>query len=297
MAALRPLISVALQPRSTPASPIMDSKLETLEHARRTLVDLAIRFGPRLVAAILILIAGFLVGRWVGRMLERWLAHIELEPPVRMLFLRGARLLVLGLFFIIALQNLGVELLPLIAGIGVAGAGIALAMQGVLGNLVAGLTIIFSRPFRVGEYVAMVGVEGRVETVELFTTVLSHPDKSRVVIPNRKIVGEILHNYGRIRQICVEVGVAYATDLNLALAAVNEVLRSNARVLKEPAALVGVSTLADSSIQIAVKPWVAVPDYEAATAEINKAIVEGFRRQDITIPFPQREIRILNPAA
>ncbi|HUR56299.1 MAG TPA: mechanosensitive ion channel family protein [Opitutaceae bacterium] len=275
----------------------METKLESLEQARRTLVDLAVKFGPRVVAAILILIAGFLVARWVGRMLQRWLHGVELEPPIRMLFLRGARVLVLGLFLIIALQNLGVELLPLIAGIGVAGAGVALAMQGVLGNLSAGLTIIFTKPFRVGEYVALVGVEGRVETIELFSTVLSHPDQSRVVIPNRKIVGEILHNYGKVRQLNVEVGVAYDTDLNVALAAVNAVLRGNSRVLKEPAPIVGVKTLADSSVQIAVKPWVTVPDYVPATAEINKALVEEFRSRDIAIPFPQREIRILSATA
>ncbi len=275
----------------------MDNKLETLDQARRTLVDLAIKFGPRVVTAIIILIAGFFVARWVGRVLQRWLGSIDLEPPVRMLFLRGTRVLVLGLFVIIALQNLGVELLPLIAGISVAGAAVALAMQGVLGNLAAGLTIIFTKPFRVGEYVAMVGVEGRVESIELFATVLSHPDKSKVVIPNRKIVGEILHNYGKIRQLNIEVGVAYQTNLNLALAAVNEVLRRNSRVLQDPIPNVGVTTLADSSVQIAVKPWVNVPDFVPATAELNKAIVEEFRTREISIPFPQREIRILSPAA
>ncbi len=275
----------------------MDYKLETIDQARRTLVDLAIKFGPKVFTAIIILVVGYMVARWIGRLVQRSLAGFDLEPPVRTLFLRLARALVLGLFFIIALQNIGVELLPLIAGLGVAGAGIALAMQGVLGNLVAGLTIIFTKPFRVGEYVSMVGVEGRVETVELFTTILSHPDKSKVVVPNRKIVGEILHNYGRIRQINVAVGVAYETDLNLALAAVNDVLRQNPRVLLEPAAVVGVTTLADSSIQIAVQPWVQVPDYGPATTEINKAIVENFRTREISIPFPQREIRILNPAA
>ena len=259
-------------------------------------MDLAVKFGPRVLSAVIVLVVGFMVARWAGRIVQRWLSHFDLDPPVRMLFLRAARALVLGLFVVIALQNLGVELLPLIAGLGVAGAGIALAMQGVLGNLTAGLTIIFTKPFRVGEYVSMVGVEGRVESVELFTTVLSHPDKSKVVIPNRKIVGEILHNYGKVRQVDLEVGVAYQTDLNVALAAVNEVLRSNPRVLREPAAIVGVTTLAESSIQIAVKPWVQVPDYDSATAEINKALVEEFRARDISIPFPQREIRLLNPA-
>jgi len=276
---------------------MLTNQLQTIEHAKQKVVELSVAFGPKAITALLIIAVGFFVARWIGGLFQRWLNKLNLEPPVRLLMLRMVRLLVMGLFFILALQNLGVELLPLIAGLGVAGAGIALAMQGVLGNLAAGLTIIFTKPFRVGEYVSMVGVEGRVEVIELFTTQLSHPDLSRVVIPNRKIVGEILHNYGKIRQLNVVVGVAYRTDLNVALATVTAVLNQNPRVLKDPAPAVSVSLLADSSINISVRPWVNVPDYGPANGEINKAIVEEFRARNISIPFPQQEVRLLNPAA
>ncbi len=270
--------------------------LDTLQHAKQKIVDLSIAFGPRLATAVLIMIVGFFVARWVAKVVERWLEKVELEPPVRQLLLRLVRLVVIVLFLLLALQNLQVELLPLIAGLGVAGAGIAFAMQGVLGNLFAGLTIIFTKPFRVGEYVSMVGVEGRVEAIELFNTKLSHPDLSKIVVPNRKIVGEILHNYGKIRQLDVVVGVAYSTDLNTALAAVNAVLLQNPRVLKDPAPVVRVRVLADSSINLEVKPWVNVPDFGVAGGEVNKAIVEEFRARGISIPFPQREVRLLNAA-
>jgi small conductance mechanosensitive channel len=183
-----------------------------------------------------------------------------------------------------------------VAGLGVAGAGVALAMQGVLGNLVAGLTIIFTRPFRVGEYVSMAGIEGRVTEVKLFNTILDHPDLSKVIVPNRKIVGEILHNYGKIRQLDVVVGVAYSTDLNLALAAVNDVLRRSPLVLQEPPPVVRVAQLDTSSINIVIKPWVKVPDFGPANGEINKAVVEEFRARGVSIPFPQREVRLLNSA-
>ncbi len=266
---------------------MLANQLDTLGQAKSKIVDLSISFGPKLIVAMAILAAGYLVGSWIGKVIQRWLGRLEMEPPLRMLIVRIIRILVLGGFLILALQNLGVELLPLIAGLGVAGAGVALAMQGVLGNLVAGLTIIFTKPFRVGEYVSMVGVEGRVETIDLFTTILSHPDHSKVVVPNRKIVGEILHNYGNIRQLNVSVGVAYSADLNAALTTVNQVLRQNPRVLKEPLPAVGISMLSDSSIHISVKPWVNVPDYGPAAGEINKAIVEEFRDRNISIPFPQ----------
>jgi small conductance mechanosensitive channel len=204
---------------------------------------------------------------------------------------------VLGLFAIMALQNLGVELLPLVAGLGVAGAAIALAMQGVLGNAAAGLTIIFTRPFRVGDYISIAKEEGEVLDISMFNTVLGHPDLSRVVIPNRKVAGEILHNYGKVRQLGIEVGVAYDTDLGAALRAIEDLLQANPRVLKDPAPSISVAKLADSRVAIRVNPWVQVPDYGAATGEINRAIVESFRRRSIVIPMPQREIRMLAGAA
>jgi small conductance mechanosensitive channel len=275
----------------------MAAPAETIDQIRTTVIDLALKFGPKVLAALVILTIGYLVGRQVSRWLERALMHLEMEPPVRSLVVRIARVAVSLLFVIMAIQNLGVELLPLIAGLGVAGAGIALAMQGLLSNLFAGLSIIFTRPFRVGEYIGIVGEEGKVETITLFQTTLSHPDRSLIVIPNRKIVGEILHNYGNIRQVDVTVGVAYDTELNQVLTVIQDVLRENARVIQDMAPVIGVRLLADSSINIAVKPWVAVQDYGPAGGEINKSILEAFREHGIVIPYPQREVRLVQDAA
>jgi small conductance mechanosensitive channel len=179
----------------------------------------------------------------------------------------------------------------------VAGVGVGFALQGVLGNLVAGLTIIFTKPFRVGEWIEIVGVSGQVKTIELFSITLMHTDMSRVVIPNRKIIGDILHNYGNVRQLDLNVGVAYGTDLNNATAIVRRVLAANPRVLKEPAAIVGVTLLADSSINIAIRPWVKGDDYVLAQGEIVQAVAEQLRAASISIPFPQREVRLINNPA
>jgi small conductance mechanosensitive channel len=275
----------------------MAAPVETIEQIRITVIDLTVKFGPRLLTALIILAIGYVVGRQIAHWLERALLHLELEPPVRVLIVRIARIAISLLFLIMALQNLGVELLPLIAGLGVAGAGIALAMQGLLGNLFAGLTIIFTRPFRVGEYIGIVGEEGAVESITLFQTTLTHLDRSRVVIPNRKIVGEILHNYGKIRQLDVTVGVAYDTDLNQALTLIQEVLRANPRVLHDVEPVIRVSRLGDSSVNIAVKPWVGVQDFGPAGGEVNKRVLEAFREHGIVIPYPQREVRLLQDAA
>jgi small conductance mechanosensitive channel len=271
----------------------MNNSLQSLEQVKASALDMALRFGPKLVVAIIILVAGYMVGRWMGTMLDRLLVRLNLEAPVRYLLVRVARVVVLALFGIMALQNLGIELLPLIAGLGVAGAGIALAMQGILGNVIAGLTIIFTRPFHVGDYISIVKEEGEVLDIRLFSTTLGHTDKSTVVIPNRKIVGEILHNYGRVRQLNIDVGVSYDTDTNVALGAIEEILRANPRVLHDPAPRFGITRLAESSVTISVTPWVNVPDYEAAIRELNKTILETFGARNIVIPMPQREVRML----
>ena len=115
-------------------------------------------------------------------------------------------------------------------------------------------------------------------------------------MPNRKIVGEILHNYGRIRQAEVQVGVGYDVDLSQAVAVIRELVLTNPRVLRDPAPAIGVAALGDSAVQIAVKPWVSVDDYGDVGGELNVAIVDACRRHGISIPFPQREVRLLRGA-
>jgi small conductance mechanosensitive channel len=263
---------------------------------RDLMVDLLVRYGFQVLGALVILLAGVLVAGWVGRLLGRWLEGQRLEPPVRNLLVRTARVLVLAVALLVALDKFGFQIAPLVAGLGVAGLGLGIALQGVLSNLMAGLTIIITKPYRVGEHVSLLGVHGDVSQIELFTTTLIHPDRSRVVIPNRKIVGEILHNFGTIRQLDLSVRVAYAADLSHALRLARDVVAANTRALAEPPPVIGIAALGDSAVTLAVRPWVPVADYVAAQAEIYQVLVERFRAQGVAIPPPQREVRLVGAA-
>jgi small conductance mechanosensitive channel len=266
-----------------------------MDDIRKEVLNFLALYGFKIVGAVIILAAAGIIARWVGKVVDDWLSKKQVEPPIRMLGVRVLRLMVFVLAALSALDELGVKTAPLLAGLGVAGVGIGLALQGVLSNLVAGLLIIFTKPFRVGEYIELLGVEGQVLSIALFSTTLQHADRSKVVIPNRKIVGEILHNYGTIRQLSLSVGVSYDTNITEAITVIREILAQNPRVLKDPAPGVGVTSLADSSVNIAISPWTSVTDYGAAGGELNKAILEVFRQKRIEMPFPQREIRLLNP--
>jgi small conductance mechanosensitive channel len=254
--------------------------------AMDTVTQYAVRYGLQAVVALGIFTAGVMTARWAGNLVQQQLERHTLEPPVRLLLVRVVKIIVLLFTAVIALEALGVPIAPLVAGIGVAGVGIGLALQGVLGNVMAGLSIIFTKPFKVGEHISLLGVHGDVVLIDIFSTTLRHPDHSRVIIPNRKIIGEVLHNFGTIRQIHLTVDVAYNTDLNQALGIIHEVVAGHPHVLKDPAPSIGVSNLGHPAVTIAIEPWTAVVHYAPAQGEINKAIIERFRDARIQFPSP-----------
>ncbi len=257
-------------------------------------LDLAIRYGFQVLGALVILAAGGIVARWIGQFVDGRLRKQAMEPPMRLLIVRVLKVIVMLFAAVVALDKFGFQIAPLVAGIGVAGLGVGFALQGVLSNLVAGLTIIFTKPYRVGEYIELLNVHGDVAKIELFSTTLLHPDRSRVVVPNRRIVGEVLHNYGVMRQLRLTVAVPHDADLAKVLAAVRDVVDRNARVLKDPAPVVGVSQITESGIRIGIEPWVRVVDVGTADAEIYSALVHEFRASRIDLKQWRQEVRLVN---
>lgn len=265
-----------------------------MQNAKQVAINFIVQYGFQIIGALFILAGGVLLAKWAGNLLMRSLMRREMEPPVRTLIVRLVRLVIFGFTAVIALDRFGVPVTTLVTGIGVAGVGVGLAMQGVLGNLISGLVIIIVKPFRVGEYIEILSVQGEVVIIELFSTTLLHPDRSRVIVPNRKIVGEILHNFGTMRQLPLKFSVSYDTNLSQAMALIREVVVNHPRVIKDPAPAVGISEFGPSGINIGVGPWVAVKDYGSALAELNQSIHQRLIDAKIVIPFPQQEIRILN---
>ncbi|NGZ09771.1 MAG: mechanosensitive ion channel [Nitrospira sp. LK70] len=261
-----------------------------------TLTQYAVQYGLQAAVAFGILIAGIMAARWAGNFAQQALERQTLEPPVRLLLTRVVKIVVLLFTAMIALQTLGVPIAPLLAGVGVAGVGIGLALQGVLSNLMAGLSIIFSKPYKVGEHISLLGVHGEVVVIDIFTTTLMHADRSRVIIPNRKIVGEILHNFGTIRQLHLTIPVSPNANLDEALAQVRDVLNRHPSVMKDPVPSVGVASLGDSSlaVAIAIEPWTAVGDYSSTQGDLNKLILQRFQEQGIALPSASLTVRVVN---
>src|SRR6266545_1552348 len=262
--------------------------------AKELVIDLAIRYGFQVLGALVILAVGAILGRWLGGLVDQRLRARAMEPPMRLLITRVLRIVVTLFAGVVARDKFGFQIAPLVAGIGVAGLGIGIALQGVLSNVVAGLTIIFTKPFRVGEYIEIAGVNGDVAAIELFSTTLVHTDRSRIIVPNRKIVGEILHNFGTVRQLHLALVVPHASDLTGVLAVAHDVVTANRRVLDDPAPVIGITQIEAAGIRIGVNPWVRVADVSDAEAELYKALAERFRAAGIDAPPLRHEVRVLD---
>ena len=181
--------------------------------------DLILRYGLQALSAMVILIVGIFIAKWVGTVAHQRLTRVEMEPPVRMLLARIVKILVLTLM--IVLDQVGVPIAPLIAGVGVAGLGVGFALQGILSNVMAGLSIIFMKPYRVGEHISLLGVHGDVVTIDIFSTTLPVPRRHSQSENCRRDPPQLRDD----STIECERGVSYRTNLNQALAIVKDLLK------------------------------------------------------------------------
>jgi small conductance mechanosensitive channel len=246
------------------------------------------------LGALAIFIVGWVIGKQLNAFTYNRLNRFELQPPVKKLLARVAQLLVVALTLMVALETAGVQMTPLIASLGVAGVGIGLATQGVLSNMVAGLLILFTKPFVVGDYIEVVGTQGEVIDIKLGATILMHGDKSHVLVPNRKIVGEIVHNYGQMRQGVVTVSVGANADLPAVLGMLKDLALANPRVMRDPGPGTGIAGLSETGVNINIVFWAKLSDVGAAGSELYQSSLLLLRSK--RVPMPTREVYLRNPA-
>lgn len=253
-----------------------------------------IPWGLNILFALLIFIIGkYLVGvitRLVKKLMEK--AHMD---KILVNFIGSIIKSVLLLFVVIAaLDQLGVNTTSLIALIGAAGLAIGLALQGSLQNLASGVMLIVFRPFKDGDFVEAGGTMGVVEEIGIFTTKMRTGDNKEVIVPNGQIFGGIITNYSKrdTRRVDMVFGIGYGDDILKAKEVINGIIEADERILKDPAPLVAVAELADSSVNFNVRPWVKSADYWSVYFDLNEKIKLAFDMNGISIPFPQMDVHL-----
>ncbi len=270
-----------------------DIDLETIQKFADLASSLVVNYGFQMIGAVIILIVGWFVAKWVSGLVLKLCRRAELDVTLSKFFADVCKILVLVFVVIIALGKFGITIAPFIAALGAVAFGGTLALQGPLSNYGAGLTIILTRPFVLGDTIKIQGVVGIVEEVKLAYTELSTEDGEIITIPNKLIVGEILHNSNANLVIEANINIAYGSDTKKAIEIIVKVLASNELVVEEPEAQVGIQRFADSSIELGYRYWVPTREYYSVMFKVNELILERFNEANIEIPFPQQEIHLI----
>lgn len=245
---------------------------------------------------IVMALAIFIIGKFIVKIVVNFSKKLMLKAKVDNIlvnFIASIISSILLLFVVIAtLDQLGVATTSLIALIGAAGLAVGLALQGTLQNLASGVMLIIFRPFNDGDFVEAAGVSGVVEQIGIFTTTMRTGDNREIIIPNGEIFGGTITNYSKraTRRVDMVFGIGYDDDLKKAKEILNKILQEDDRVLSDPAPLVAVSELADSSVNFNVRPWCNTPEYWNVYFDIHEKVKLTFDAEGISIPYPQMDV-------
>ena len=256
-------------------------------------------YGINLVAAILI----FIIGKWVAGILANVIAKVMEKSKVDVTligFVKNLSYVGLMAFVIIAaLGKSGIQTTSFIAIIGAAGLAVGLALQGSLSNFAAGVIMIVFKPFKVGDFIIAGGEMGTVKEIQIFNTILAHPDNRKIIVPNAQVTGGNITNFSAIenRRIDLVFGISYSDNIKKAKEALEKVIASDARILKEPKPVIAVSELADSSVNLVCRPWVKPGDYWDVYFNVVEQGKIELEKNGINIPFPQRDVHLYNEQA
>jgi small conductance mechanosensitive channel len=251
-------------------------------------------YSLKLVAAILMVI----LGRWLARrltgLLARFLEHKKVDLTLVRFFDGIAYYSLLVLVLIAAAEQLGINTTSFLAVIGAAGLAVGLALKDSLANFASGVMLVLFRPFRVGDAVTAGGVTGKVEHIDIFNTVITTPDNQRIIIPNVSITSDVITNINAnpTRRIDLTIGIGYTDDLTRAKKILMDIVAADGRILSDPAPQVAVSELADSCVNLVVRPWVDTGDYWDVRLDLIEKIKTTFDREGISIPYPQQDVHL-----
>ena len=265
-----------------------------LEALTATATNVVASWTPKVAGALAVLAIGWVFAGWIKRVFRRALTASRVDELL-IPFLSGmVHVSVVVLVAVTAVGVLGVSTASFVAVLGAAGLAVALAFQGTFSNFASGVMLLTFRPFDVGHVVEVGGVTGTVKEVSIFTCLLTTPDNVHIRVPNSQIFGATIKNFSSsgTRRIDLVVGVSYEDDLGVAVRTCQDVIAADPRVLDDPAAVVAVNELGDSSVNLVVRPWVKSDDYWDTRWDLTRALKENLEAAGCSIPYPQRDVHL-----
>jgi len=255
----------------------------------------SVDFGIKFIAAIAIFYIGRLIARFVSKGIHKIMEAQKVDKILESFVTNLVYWTLMTFVIIAAINQIGIQTTSLIAIMGAAGLAIGLALQGSLANFAAGVLIVMFRPYRVGDFVEAAGVAGSVVQVQILSTILKTVDNKQIVVPNAQIMNSIITNFSanETRRVDLVICISYNDDIDKTRTIIQELINADNRIFKDPACLIAVSELADSSVNIAVRPWVKTADYMSVKFGLTETIKKRFDKEGISFPFPQQDVHII----
>lgn len=274
----------------------MDEMQSTVEDMVEMMIEGLATYGLDVIGAVVILVVGWIAAGWCSRMMRKALERTgKIDAMIRDFLANAVRYAVLIFTLLAVLDRFGVETTSFVAILGATGLAIGLAMQGALSNVAAGVMILFFRPFKVGDFIEGAGQSGTVKSVSLFLTYLNTPDNVEIILPNSQLWNAAIKNYSynQTRRLDLVFGIGYDDDIDKAMGIINTLIDGDERFHKDPAPVVVVGNLGDSSVDITVRAWCAGSDYWNLKWHMLKSVKQTFDAQGISIPYPQRDVHLI----
>jgi small conductance mechanosensitive channel len=270
-----------------------------LNQLTQQIVEIVSTYGLKVLAALLILIVGRIVANTVAGGARKAMHKARVDLNLIGFVAGLIRFSIIAFTIIAMLSKLGVQTTSFVAVLGAAGLAVGLALQGSLSNFASGVLLLTFRPFKKGDYIEAGGTSGSVFEISVFTTVLHTPDNKKVIVPNAQVTGSVIINYSAndTRRVDLVASIGYGDDISKAREVLQRIVSSHASVLPDPAPVIEVGELADSSVNLIVRPWVKTTDYWRVYWDLTEAIKLEFDREGISIPFPQTDVHLFQDSA
>ena len=251
-------------------------------------------YGLKVIMAIVILLIGRIVAGSVRNGMKKVMTSRGMDPSLTGFVASLVYFAIMAFTVIAVIGQFGVQTASFVAILGAAGFAIGMALQGTLANFASGVMILLFRPFTTGDFIEAAGVTGSVKDIQIFSTTISTPDNKKIIVPNGQLYGGVITNFNGYdtRRVDMTMGIGYGSDMDKAMEIINGLLSKDSRVLQDPAPTVAVAELADSSVNIVVRPWVKGSDYWGVFFDFQKNCKEAFDAAGIDIPFPQTVVHM-----
>jgi small conductance mechanosensitive channel len=270
----------------------MNHELDFIQQFYTQAADFLANYSFQIIGALIIVVIGWFLSKYIFNLLIKFFDKHDFDSTLSRFAANGVRILIFGAMIIVAIGKLGISIAPFIAAVGAIFLTAGLAIQGSVANFAAGISLIISRPFKIGDTILVNKIYGEVEEIKLAYTTLRTEDEELITVPNKNMIGEVIVNSFKYRIVESSVGISYGDDIEKAIETIRNVIDNFDNVSKENKSIIGIEKFGDNAVEIGMRYWLPTRSFFKVQYDVNLAIYKALGEGDLTIPYPKLDVTI-----